>query len=452
MKNVTNLMMLGTILLVSASRGDEWSWKRIAWEGVAVVSVVALPDSPHVVYAVINWGVPSEHYGVYKSADGGVTWRFLDQSGNAAFLGHVTVDPKNSAAVYCGTSTQVGNPYGWPWRSLDAGETWQRTSDPMTRYIVSPWEEGVILGVISHSLLYGLFMSTDDGQTWRVISSGGEIAFGSEWARFHGSDPGTIVAPYIGPETETYGLGVSRDGGATWELAVPGWVIVGLDQDTSDHSHWVVSGVSVPFTRERLSIIAESFDDWRTWETWPASAAGGQILFDPATPSTMYMHGRYWDHDRVTRSDDGGHTWEPMGDGLALGWATVELAHAYGHPGELLAARTDGLWLWTNRVVAEEAPLAKAGRVRIEAVSPCPFRDRVTAYLSCEVPGVVHVAVYSLEGRLVRTLMEDRTVAGSHLLTWDGLTSSGLPAGPGAYVVRVASSGNAAEALVIRVP
>ncbi len=405
MKRIRYLMVLGSILLGSVSGGEEWRWTRIAWEAAGVYSVVALPDSPHVVYAVIDWGVPPEYQGVHKSRDGGFSWSFLDQSQNPAFCARVSLDPKNSAAVYCGTSTQVWNPYGWPWRSLDAGATWQRTDRNMTRYVVSPWEEGVILGVISYTALYGLFMSTDDGHTWRLICDGGEIGFGSEWARFHGSDSLTIVAPFIEPQTSTYGLGVSRDGGGT-----------------------------------------------RTWETWPIPVAGGQILFDPARPSTLYMHGRYWDHGRVTRSDDGGHTWEPMDEGLPVGGATVELGHTHGHAGELFAARTDGLWLWTKRVGGEGAPLAKAGRVRIEGVSPRPFRERVRVRFACEPSGFVHAAVYSVEGRLVRSLMEDRPVVGSHLLTWDGLTSSGLPAGPGVYVVRVRGSSTSAEALVIRVP
>lgn len=139
-----------------------------------------------------------------------------------------------------------------------------------------------------------------------------------------------------------------------------------------------------------------------------------------------------------------------MNEGLPNVNYYCEIAPVRDRPGELLLARWDGLWLWTDRVVAEEAPVAKAGVLRIEAVRPSPFRDRVTARFVCGVPGVVSAAVYSLEGRLVRTLMEDTIVAGSGGLTWDGITSSGLAAAPGAYVLRVQSQGSLAEALLIR--
>jgi 5'-nucleotidase len=68
---------------------------------------------------------------------------------------------------------------------------------------------------------------------------------------------------------------------------------------------------------------------------------------------------------------------------------------------------------------------------------PNPFNPSTTIAFSLERPGRVHLAVYGLDGALVRTLADGSLGAGPHRLVWEGRDDAGLPAAAGAYVYRL---------------
>lgn len=73
---------------------------------------------------------------------------------------------------------------------------------------------------------------------------------------------------------------------------------------------------------------------------------------------------------------------------------------------------------------------------------PLPFRGGslsisfATASAPGGAPGATNVRVYDVQGRAVRTLVDDRLSAGQHSVTWDGRDSTGQLAAPGIYFVR----------------
>ena len=72
---------------------------------------------------------------------------------------------------------------------------------------------------------------------------------------------------------------------------------------------------------------------------------------------------------------------------------------------------------------------------------PQPTRDHVRIPVDLPVESLLRADVYNLLGRRVCTLFDGTLPAGRHLLPWDGLTESGLPAPTGNYLLRVAASG-----------
>ncbi|MFO7949222.1 MAG: FlgD immunoglobulin-like domain containing protein [Candidatus Fermentibacteraceae bacterium] len=71
------------------------------------------------------------------------------------------------------------------------------------------------------------------------------------------------------------------------------------------------------------------------------------------------------------------------------------------------------------------------------SVRPNPFRDLLFLELGIRSAGRVEAEVYSLDGRLVRTLASGNMEAGDHMLTWDGRSEAGTSLGSGTYLVRV---------------
>jgi hypothetical protein len=68
---------------------------------------------------------------------------------------------------------------------------------------------------------------------------------------------------------------------------------------------------------------------------------------------------------------------------------------------------------------------------------PNPFNPRTTVYFDVAVAGRVDVRVYSLSGRLVRTLVSGEMPAGSHEVMWDGTDGAGRTVASGTYLVRL---------------
>ena len=73
------------------------------------------------------------------------------------------------------------------------------------------------------------------------------------------------------------------------------------------------------------------------------------------------------------------------------------------------------------------------------ACGPNPFRAAVGLRLALPRPGPALVRVYAVNGRRVRTLLEDRMPAGNYLLRWDGRDDAGRECRGGVYIIRASA-------------
>ena len=96
------------------------------------------PDNHDIVYAAVLGNIykPTAERGVYKSTDGGASWRkvlFANQQAGAVDL---VIDPNNPRILYASTwrvqrtpySLSSGGPGSALWKSTDSGETWTEIS------------------------------------------------------------------------------------------------------------------------------------------------------------------------------------------------------------------------------------------------------------------------------------------------------------------------------------
>ena len=84
--------------------------------------------------------------------------------------------------------------------------------------------------------------------------------------------------------------------------------------------------------------------------------------------------------------------------------------------------------------------LEAEGTVRL-SLSPNPGAGPTTIALTLAGPGSIELAIYSVTGRLVRTLAQGDRKAGTHTFTWAGDDDARRPVSPGVYYARLTVRG-----------
>jgi photosystem II stability/assembly factor-like uncharacterized protein len=204
----------------------------------------------------------SEKGGVYKSIDAGRTWKKLE-NGLPKLMGRigVRVAPSNPNVVYAIVESKDGTLY----RSDDRGETFRNVSKQesivsrgfyYTKVRVDPTNENRVFAVAST-----LFVSVDGGKTFRSITSRSHIDFHALWI-----DPKNPKRMWHGQDG---GIGVSYDGGESWEAVynIPVGQFYQVHADNRQPFYYVMGGLQdngswtgPSGTREPAGIMN---DDWR---------------------------------------------------------------------------------------------------------------------------------------------------------------------------------------------
>ncbi|MCW5941984.1 MAG: hypothetical protein KIS66_07115 [Fimbriimonadaceae bacterium] len=205
----------------------------------SIGTIAVAPSNPNILYVGSGEGLQrpdlSVGDGVYRSDDGGKTWRHLGLR-DGQQIGSIAIHPKDPDRALVAV---LGHPYGpneerGVFRTLDGGKSWQKVlyKDPDTCAIQvnldpknpnvayadlwearqGPWENGQWQGPGS-----GLYKSTDFGTTWKRLAKGlptveqglGRIGFciaPSRPSRLYA----TVDAPNLG------GIYRSDDAGESW--------------------------------------------------------------------------------------------------------------------------------------------------------------------------------------------------------------------------------------------
>jgi len=117
----------------SDDKGKTWQYKGLG-ESQHIGRIILSPDDPNTIYVAVlgHLFTPNEERGVYKSTDGGTTWKrtlFVDNNTGAIDL---TMDPSNAKTLYCAMWYKVRKPYNLTssgassgiYKSVDGGENW----------------------------------------------------------------------------------------------------------------------------------------------------------------------------------------------------------------------------------------------------------------------------------------------------------------------------------------
>lgn len=202
----------------STNFGDSWEPIFDYENGIAFGSIAIDPNNPNVIYAgtgesVIGGGVIYLGNGIYKSTDGGKSWKLLGLTEIGAFS-KVYVHPKNSNLVVAGATIRKPGFYV----STDAGTTWRRLFEKnVTDVSINPENPAeYLIGVNGE----GVYYTSDLGQTWIFRSSTFEQGVGRVSVQFAPSQPSIAYALV---DVSSQGLIYrTTDKGQSWTLVYRG--------------------------------------------------------------------------------------------------------------------------------------------------------------------------------------------------------------------------------------
>lgn len=168
--------ILISLIIFSAeafAQGTQWRFANGPYEG-EVHKLAINPSQPNIVYAAAVGTVVGKS-GLYKSTDGGKTWRDIGPDIEVGALeSTVAIDPINSSNICFGSEWG-----GILNKSTDGGMTWQKKyllKDSVHREIrsiaINPLTPDVIYVGLNYELNNVIWKSTDAGETWKVKTSG----------------------------------------------------------------------------------------------------------------------------------------------------------------------------------------------------------------------------------------------------------------------------------------
>jgi photosystem II stability/assembly factor-like uncharacterized protein len=247
--------------------------------------------------------------GVWKSVNGGTTFKPVFDKQPVQSIGAVTIDPKNPKIVWVGTgepwtrnSVSIGDGV---YKSTDGGENWTnvglKESERISKILVDPNNTDTVYvcapgKLWSDSDERGLYKTTDGGKSWTKILKGANASTGCSMISFDRANPQTIFA-------------------SMWDFRRKGWTFrsggegpkapsgSGLFKSTNGGSSWT------------------ELDD-KSAAGLPSKPWGRiAVAVAPSNPNVVYATVEAeMPKDGLYRSNDGGKTWKQLDRSQSMIW------------------------------------------------------------------------------------------------------------------------------------
>ena len=246
--------------------------------------------------------VGSASGGVWKSVNGGTTFKPVFDRESSQSIGAVTIDPSNPKTIWVGTgepwvrnSVSVGDGV---YKSTDNGENWTnvglKDSEHIAKILVDPKDgNNVVVCAMGHlwndNDERGVYKSADGGKSWKKVLAGANGSSGCALLGMSQQEPKTMYA-------------------AMWDFRREGWTFrsggpgSGLFKSTDGGDHW--------------SEIQDSNAKGLPPKPWGRLA----IAVAPSKPQVVYANIEAEKGRGLYRSDDAGTSWKKLDSSNFMVW------------------------------------------------------------------------------------------------------------------------------------
>jgi photosystem II stability/assembly factor-like uncharacterized protein len=321
------------VFYMGATGGGVWqtkdggnNWQNISdrYFGGSIGAVEVSPSDPLLIYVGMGEntlrGNVSEGNGMWKSTDGGKRWSFLGLE-DTRHITKIIIHPKQNDIVYC---TATGHLFGsneerGVFKTNDGGKTWKKilfindevgaidmVIDPTNPDILfaSTWRvKRTPYSMESGGYGSGIWKSTDGGDTWKSISKNKGLPKDTLGNIGIAISPSNTEKLYAIIESKTGGLFMSQDAGETW--------IKQNDDSKIRQRGWYFNKVFVDPKNENLVYVCnvelhKSTDGGKTFQTvYTPHGDHHNLWIDPEDGQRMIVA----DDGGAQISFDGGQHW-----------------------------------------------------------------------------------------------------------------------------------------------
>jgi len=321
------------------------TWRNIGLKDTRhITRIVIHPRNPDIVWvaALGHLFGSNNDRGVYKTMDGGKTWKRVLFANTKAGAIDLVMEPGNTSTLYASTWKVKRTPYSLEsggegsalWKSIDGGETWKNLMDKKGL----PKKEPIgIIGVtvsainpdrvvaIIEAKNGGLFRSDDGGETWTKMSEDANIrqrawyfskifadpknentVYALNVGMYRSRDGGKTFQPIVTPHGDHHdmwidpedpnrmivaddgGAQISFDAGANWST-MNNQPTAQLYRLTADN-HFPYRVLAAQQDNSTLRILSRSNSGGITEKDWEptAGAESGYVVPDPLNPNIVY--------------------------------------------------------------------------------------------------------------------------------------------------------------------
>jgi len=248
------------------------TWKNMGLKDSRQIGGIVIdPRNSNIVFVAAEgsaWG-PGGDRGLYKTIDGGKTWKKILNISENTGVNNITYDPRNLDVMYA-TSEQRrrhvftkigGGPESKVYKSTDAGETWDKIMTGLPS--VDLGGMGIAVSPVNPDVIYliveaaegksGFFRSVNRGASWQRMSS---YASSGQYYNEIYCDPKNVDKVY---STETRSR-VTLDGGKTWK------VVGNNARHVDDHALWIDPDFTDHFLIGGDGGVYETFDGGKNFD------------------------------------------------------------------------------------------------------------------------------------------------------------------------------------------
>ena len=166
------------------------SWQRIGFEDAKQIGEIRIhPNDPDIIWVAVQGNAYQERddNGVFKTDDGGETWRrVLRPANESTGAVDLAIDMANPRILYAAMwdnfrtpwNLRSGGPGSGVYRSVDGGENWERLDGGLPTGMgkigvaASPAQAGLVWAIVeAEGDEGGLYRSTDGGDSWTLVNS-----------------------------------------------------------------------------------------------------------------------------------------------------------------------------------------------------------------------------------------------------------------------------------------
>ena len=365
-------------------------WREVGpYRGGRADAVEGIPNQPDVYYFGSTGG------GVWKTTDGGQTWKPVSDGFFGGTIGAIAVAPSDTSVVYAGTGEETirGNvsPGGGMWKSTDAGKSWTHIglddSYHIGRIRVHPTNSDLVyVAAMGHAFgpneMRGVYRSKDGGKSWEKILFVNRDAGAVDLA-IDPTNPRILYASTWRFRRGPYFFESGGEGSALWKSTDGGdtWKELSRNKGMPKGALGII-GVSVsPTNPQNVYAIVEAKEGgvYRSrdgGDTWTKTSDHSdlrqrawyytRIYADPKDEDAVYVP-----NVRFHKSKDGGKTWTmistPHGDNHDLWIAPNDPLRMIEANDGGATVTTDGGASWTT---LNNQPTAQFYRLSVDTDFP----------------------------------------------------------------------------------